>query len=133
MRYFAIISTFFSCSLLCAQTSAEWTVAASAHFRVYSQAGEGPTRSTLLWFEQLRAFFQRTGFALDGRPPVRVIGFRSQRDYDPYRLRPSADAYYVGTESSDSIVMPSLRADQAGIAAHEYAHLVLHANGLEFP
>ncbi|MBV8710059.1 MAG: hypothetical protein JO028_22935 [Acidobacteriaceae bacterium] len=137
MKIFTFLSqawaVLFLSGLLRAETPPEWTVAASAHFRVYSQAGEGPTRSTLLWFEQLRAFFQRTGFALDERPPVRVIGFRSQVDYNQYRLRPSADAYYVGTESSDSIVMPSLRADQAGIAAHEYAHLVLHANGLEFP
>lgn len=137
LRYFVlaiwIIPASIFCSLLRAETPPEWTVAASAHFRVYSQAGEEPARSTLQWFEQLRAYFQRTGFALDGRPPVRVIGFRSQRDYDQYRLRPAADAYYVGTESSDSIVMPSLGADQARIAAHEYAHLALHANGLEFP
>lgn len=137
MKLFAsiirIVPALFFCSLLYAQIPPEWTVAASAHFRVYSQAGEEPARSTLRWFEQLRAFFQRTGFALDGRPTVRVIGFRSQQNYDQYRLRPTADAYYVGTESSDSIVMPSLRADQAGIAAHEYAHLALYANGLEFP
>lgn len=136
MRLFASVRwllTLWCCGFLRAQAPPDWTVAASAHFRVYSQTGEGHARSALQWFEQLRAFFQRTGFALDGRPPVRVIGFRSQRDYDQYRLRPAADAYYVGTESSDCIVMPSLRAEQAGIAAHEYAHLVLHANSLELP
>ena len=116
-----------------AATDTGWTVAASAHFRVYSQAGAGAARNTLEWFEQLRAFFQRLGFALDGRPPVLVIGFRSQRDYDQYRLRPAADAYYVGTEGRDYIVVPSLQPDHAGVAAHEYAHLALHANGIILP
>ena len=120
-------------SLVRAETTADWTVAASSHFRVYSQVGEEHARSTLQWFEQLRAFFQRTGFALDSRPPVRVVEFRSQKDYDQYRLRPAADAYYVGTESSDCIVMPSFQTNQAGVAAHEYAHLVLHANSIELP
>jgi Flp pilus assembly protein TadD len=128
-----VITVLFFCGLARAETAADWTVAASTHFRVYSQAGEQPARSTLQWFEQLRTFFQRTGFALDSRPPVRIIGFRSQKDYEQYRLRPAADAYYVGTESSDCIVVPSLQANQAGVAAHEYAHLALHANGIELP
>ena len=121
------------CGLLHSQTTAEWTVAANAHFRVYSQTGEGTARGALERFEQLRAFFGHLGFALDGRPPVRVIGFRSQKDYEQYRLRPAADAYYVGAEGRDYIVVPSLQADQAGIAAHEYAHLALHAGGVALP
>jgi len=119
--------------LVRAQTGAGWTAAGNSHFRVYSQAGESSARSTLQVFEQLRAFFQRTGFAPDNGTPVRVIEFRSQRDYEQYRLRPAADAYYVGDGSSNCIVAPSPATYAAGIAAHEYAHLVLHANALQFP
>jgi tetratricopeptide (TPR) repeat protein len=70
---------------------------------------------------------------LESRPPVRVIGFRSPNDYDVYRLRPAADAYYAGTETRDYIVMPRLGADEFGVAAHEFAHLAFHAAGLHFP
>jgi tetratricopeptide (TPR) repeat protein len=116
-----------------AQTPPTWTVASSTHFRVYSQTGEGQARSALQWFEQLHAFFQQAGFPLSHRPPVRVIGFRSQADYEQYRLRPTADAYYVGDGTNNCIVVPSLSADKAPIAAHEYAHIVLHASDMRFP
>jgi len=87
-----------------------------------------------MWLEQLRTFFRRqTGLNLDNRPPVRVIAFRSEGEYRPYRLRSTSDAYYVGTESRDYIVMPTLDASEFATAAHEYAHLILHARGLQLP
>ncbi len=111
-----------------------WTLAKNSHFEVYSQAGDASARSTLMWFEQLRAFFERqAGLNLDNRPPVRVIAFRSYKDYQPYRLRLASDAYYVGTEAQDYIVLPTSGAGQFHVAAHEYAHLILHARGLQLP
>ncbi len=124
-------------ALLCACARAEWastwTLAQSQHFEVYSQAGGETARSALVWFEQLRAFFQQAGLNFDDRSRVRVIGFRSTKEYNLYRLRASSDAYYVGTESRDYIVMPTLAADHFRVAAHEYAHAMLHAAGLKFP
>jgi tetratricopeptide (TPR) repeat protein len=67
------------------------------------------------------------------RATVRVIGFRSASEYNAFRLRPTADAYYIGTESRDYIVMPALGANEFPVAAHEYAHLVLRASGLRLP
>jgi tetratricopeptide (TPR) repeat protein len=87
-----------------------------------------------MWFEQLRAFFQQqTGLNLDNRLPVRVVAFRSESEYRPYRLRSTSDAYYVGTENRDYIVMRGINASEFSIATHEYAHLILHASGLQLP
>ncbi len=110
-----------------------WNLVQSSHFEIYSHGDEASARSTLVWFEQLRALFVTAGVELDRRPPVRVMGFRSVKEYDAYRLRPTADAYYIGRESRDYIVMPALGANQFPIAAHEYAHLVLHAGGVRLP
>jgi tetratricopeptide (TPR) repeat protein len=111
-----------------------WKLGRTRHFELYSQGGEAAARSALTWFEQLRAFFQQqTGLNLDGRPPVRVIAFRSASEYRPYRLRSTSDAYYLGTETRDYIVMPNLDAGEFATAAHEYAHLILHASGLQLP
>jgi tetratricopeptide (TPR) repeat protein len=122
------------CVLLHAGSITAWSVARSEHFEVYSQAGDASARSALLWFEQLHTFFQQqTGLKLDNRLPVRVIAFRSTKEYEPYRLRPSSDAYYVGTESRDYIVVPTLDAGEFATAAHEYAHLILRASGLQLP
>jgi tetratricopeptide (TPR) repeat protein len=110
-----------------------WTKTTNQHFEIFSQAGEQAGRQALAEFEQLRTFFQHLGLQPDDRSPVRVIGFRSPADYDAYRLRPAADAYFAGTENRNYIVMPNLGSADFGIAAHEYTHLVLHANGLKFP
>jgi tetratricopeptide (TPR) repeat protein len=110
-----------------------WRLTRSDHFEVYSQGGDASARSALLWFEQLRGFFlQQTGLTLDHLPTARVIAFGSAKEYEPYRLR-SASAYYVGAESQDYIVMPGLGASEFRTAAHEYAHLILHASGLNYP
>ncbi len=111
-----------------------WRLTRSPHFEVYTQAGDETARSTVLWLEQLRAFFlQQTGQKSDSLPPVRVIGFRSRSEYQPYRLRPTSDGYYAGTGSRDYIVMMTLGTSDFNVAAHEYAHAILHADGLELP
>jgi tetratricopeptide (TPR) repeat protein len=128
----AALSIF--CVSLHARPVSAWSLARSAHFEVYSQAGDTSARSALLWLEQLHTFFQQqTRLNLDNRPPVRVIAFRSTKEYEPYRLRPSSDAYYVGAETRDYIVMPALGAGEFATAAHEYAHLILRASGLRLP
>jgi tetratricopeptide (TPR) repeat protein len=123
--------------MLCLTVQAEpdsgWSLVRSSHFEVYSQAGEMRGRAALLWFEQLHAFFEQSGMNQPATAPVRVIGFRSVKEYGAYRLRPSADAYYIGTENRDYIVMPSLAPGDFPIAAHEYVHEVLHRNGKKFP
>ncbi len=132
MRTAALVA--LACIAAHAQTPAPWTVARSEHFEVYSQSGEAPARAAIRWFEQLRALLAgQTGLKLDGLQPVRVIGFRSAKEYDPYRLRPGAAAYSIGTEGREYIVMPSLGTGEFAMAAHEYAHVVLHASGLRLP
>ncbi len=115
-----------------------WSVAKSAHFDVYSQAGPESARSALKWFEELREFFSRDDLlakvsGLDDRAPVRVIGFRSPAEYSAFQLRKTADAYYIGTGTQDYIVLPGLGPGDFSLAAHEYTHVMLHARHLQLP
>jgi tetratricopeptide (TPR) repeat protein len=111
-----------------------WRLTRSPHFEIYSQADDAAARSTLLWFEQLRAFFlQQTGQQPDGQSPVRVIGFRSAAEYQPYRLQSTSDGYFVGAGSRAYIVMVTMGAGEFRVAAHEYAHAILHAGRLQLP
>ena len=110
-----------------------WRLTRNEHFEIYSQGGDASARSALLRFEQLRGFFLlQTGLTLDHLPAVRVIAFGSAKEYEPYQIR-SANAYYVGAETQDYIVLPGLGLDEFRTAAHEYAHLILHASGLRYP
>lgn len=125
--------------VLCAAADSEWTLVRSPHFEVYSQAGARDGRSALLRFEQLRGFFAQVAPAQaaaalnDHTRSVRIIRFQSEKDYAAFRLSPAADAYFVGGEVVDYIVMPRLGSEDLPVAAHEYAHLVLHSLGLRLP
>jgi tetratricopeptide (TPR) repeat protein len=137
MRRLAILATL-TCLTVAAKGPDDWSVAKSSHFEVYSQTGHETARAALIWFEQLRTFFQQSGllgrgFNDQGRPALRVIGFRSEKEYEAYRLRPIADAGYVSDGDGDYIIMASLQPGALGVAAHEYAHYVLHVNGLKMP
>lgn len=112
----------------------DWRLARTEHFEVYSQSGDESARAALAWFEQLRGFFlQQDIIPLHRLPPVRVIVFGSNKEYEPYRLRSTSDAYYVGAEGRDYILMASSGPGEFAVAAHEYAHFVLHAAGLHLP
>ncbi len=123
-----------------AASNAEWTLVRSPHFEIYSETGERDGRAAMLWLEQLRAFFVgAAGVPLAGdvkgqsQGPVRLIGFESAKEYAAFRPQPSADAYFLGGETGDYIVMQRLGSDEFRVAAHEYAHLVLHSLGLRVP
>lgn len=112
----------------------EWRLTRSEHFEVYAQTSDQRARAILTWFEQLRAFFEQQGrweTAHSSAPPVRVIVFASEQEYQPYRLRSTADAYYAGSKSQDYIVMGTDDPAKFGLAAHEYAHLVLRHSDLQ--
>ena len=112
----------------------EWRLTRSEHFEVYAQSSDQRARAILTWFEQLRTFFDlQGGGSTANSAPVRVTVFASEQEYQPYRLRSNADAYYVGTSSQDYIVMGTDDPLKFGLAAHEYAHLVLRASGLKLP
>jgi tetratricopeptide (TPR) repeat protein len=110
-----------------------------ANFQIYSQTGDVAAEGALRRFEQLRLFFEQSdllgdAFRSGSRPALRVIGFGSKKEYDEYRLHPIADAYYASNESGDYIIMADLQTAEFGaIAAHEYAHYVVHASGLKLP
>jgi tetratricopeptide (TPR) repeat protein len=115
-----------------------WTLAQNGHFEVFSQTNDQTAAQALLWFEQLRGFFQQEGLPIpafrdQNKPPLRVIGFHSESDYAAYRLRPLASAYYASDGDRDYIVMASLRTNLLSVAAHEYSHYVLRASGMKLP
>jgi tetratricopeptide (TPR) repeat protein len=114
--------------------ASDWTFARSPHFEVCAQNGPDAARKVARWFERARlSLQQRTGLTLDGPQAVRVLAFRSPQDYDPYRIRPTADAYYAATDSGDYIVMVDSAVGDFEIVAHEYWHYVEHTAALRLP
>lgn len=121
--------------LLGGPSNSQWVLAHDNHFDVYSQAGESNAQSTLVWLERLRAFFIQAGITnrgtdLERRGPVRVIVFKSPEEFAAYRPHPASAAYFLSDPARDYLVLPALGSQEFGIAAHEYAHLVLHSIGV---
>jgi Tetratricopeptide repeat len=110
-----------------------WRLVRSQHFEIYAQASDQGARAILQHFEQLRAFFQQQSEWKVAPSPVRVIVFASPAEYQPYRLRATADAYYVGSDEQNYIVMAGADPQGFAAAAHEYTHLVLRATPLQLP
>ncbi len=130
----AILATF-ACCRLAAQGADHWEVANDPHFEVYAPNGKDAQRG-LRSFEQLRSFFEQGDFlrlSSENKRSVRVVGFGSRQEYERYRLRQIADAYYAADGTRDYIVMAGLPPSEFGIAAHEYTHYVLHAGGWKIP
>jgi tetratricopeptide (TPR) repeat protein len=115
-----------------AASTADWALARSAHFEVYSDAGTSEARQVLAWFERLRPFFQQeTGVNVDPRLPLRIVLFRSMDEYAPFRVNPASDAYFAAIGERDYIVLPAPDSDR--LSAHEYWHFVAHTGALRLP
>jgi len=112
----------------------KWNHATTPHFEIYSNGGPETVRFLAAEFERLHAFFiQQVGLSPRARREVRVIAFASAEEYNLYRTRPGSDAYFIGAESRDYIVLPALRRSDQRVAAHEYAHVLMHSGGWRLP
>ena len=112
----------------------QWIKVTSPNFEMFTSAGEGAAKRTLQDFEQIRSFFIEVTQAKSAPPlPVRIIAFRSRKEFEPYRARESSSAYYLSSRERDYIVMGKIGADTRPIAIHEYIHLLVRHSGLKLP
>src|SRR5208283_1865227 len=120
---------------LCAEE--KWIKLSTPHFEMLTPNGEKRAREALLQFEQIRTFFRQAtnkpkeSAAAETR--VRIVAFRGEKDYKPYRMNEGAAAFYLRNESHDYIVMGDVEEEHFTAAAHEYTHLVVEHAGLKFP
>jgi tetratricopeptide (TPR) repeat protein len=66
-------------------------------------------------------------------PPVRIVFFRSEKEFAPYAPNDFAQAFYLGAQDRDYIVMQSMARDQFPVAVHEYIHLLVKHSGIPAP
>src|SRR6266702_3958068 len=119
-----------ACLSAAARDTPAWHHAATPHFDIYSDSDPAAARTLALNFERLHAFFVRqVGIAPRAHREVRVICFASAQEYSLYRSRPGADAYFIGSEGRDYIVLPALPRGDLRVAAHEYAHVLIYSGG----
>ena len=117
-----------------AAAAPDWVRIESPRFELFTNAGERSGRRTLLYFEQVRDFFLKTG-SVGKVPssPVRIIRFRSPKEFSPYRPFKAAAAFYMSSPKRDLIVMGTPGRQTRKAAVHEYVHLLVKHSGAELP
>src|ERR1700721_106787 len=109
----------------------QWLKITSSNFELLTTAGEKKGREAILYFEQVRSLFDKLSKSSPVPTlPVRIVAFRSENEYAPYRLNDSATAYYLSGQERDYIVMKSIDPELYPVAIHEYTHLIVKHAGL---
>jgi hypothetical protein len=133
MRHPVAIPLFILLSLP-AFSETRWLRGESAHFEIYSSAGERDSTETLRQFEKVREFFlQAIGTSESTQDKTRLIVFGSGKDYEPYKLNGFAAAWYMQGRERDCIVIGNSGAGMLPMAVHEYVHLLTRRAGLDLP
>jgi Flp pilus assembly protein TadD len=113
----------------------QWIKLKSSHFELYTTAGEKKGREAILYFEQVRDFFSKAmpqSKAAQGAA-ARIVAFRSEKEYKPYRPSEAAAAFYVSGYDRDYIVMQSIATENYPVAIHEFTHMLVEHSGAELP
>jgi Flp pilus assembly protein TadD len=111
-----------------------WLKIQSPNFELLTTAGERNGREVARHFEQVRAFFmQAQGLGLKSGPPVRIVVFRSDKEFAPYAPNDAVMAFYLGTADNDYILMKSASSEFFHVAVHEYVHLLVKHTGIAAP
>ncbi|HEY1342182.1 MAG TPA: hypothetical protein VGF59_31960 [Bryobacteraceae bacterium] len=117
-----------------APASDPWLRIKSANFELFTTAGERSGRDLVRHFEQVRSFFvQVFGTDVSAARPARIIAFRSDKEYEPYRPNEFASAFYHPGTDHDVIVMRGASTENYPVAVHEYTHLLIHQSGAKVP
>ena len=105
-RFHALIALTLVVTGLAQAADPKWVKLRSANFELFTSAGERAGRRTIQQFERTRGFF-RQGWqrGASNSVPVRIVLFRSKKEYLPYRLSEAAAAYYLSGPDADLIVL----------------------------
>src|SRR5580700_3002352 len=102
----SLVLVLLSVGLHAAAPHDPWVRIRSANFELFTTAGGRTGRDLIRYFEQVHSFFQQAfGLNVPGAAPVRIVSFRSEKEYLPYRPSEVADAFFQPGFEHDYIVM----------------------------
>ena len=122
--------------IICLQCNAEekWIKLATGNFELYTSQNERKARQTILYFEQLREFFEGVWKVKPDRTiATRIILFSNENQYKPYRPNEVAAGFFHPGIDRDWIVMGGYDDHQQHLITHEYVHLLVRQAGLSLP
>ena len=122
--------------IICLKCDAEekWIKLATRNFELYTTQKESKARETILYFEQLREFFEGV-WKVKPDPTIatRIVLFSNENQYKPYRPNEIAAGFFHPGIDRDWIVMGGYDDHQQHLITHEYVHLMVRQAGLHLP
>ena len=110
-----------------------WERIGTPDLELYTAAGNAAAREALNHLQQVREFFLKASpLPLLDQFPVRIILFKTEEQFAPYKTSEGQRAFFINSPKRDYIVM----ADSPGeyrFAIHEYMHLIVRHSGLRLP
>lgn len=104
-----------------------WIRLCSPNFDLYSSLSKKRSMALLTRLENARlALAHFSIYAGANTQPMRVIAFRSEREYRPYSSDAGSTAYFLHSAQRDYIVLNADSDDADTAVVHEYAHYLLH-------
>ncbi len=132
MSFRAFIALAILMASLSAIGEAAWIKLRSSNFELYTSASSRAGRSTIQQFERIRNIFAQSMQLDVSHPlPVRILLFRSKKQFRPFRPSDVAAAFYQRLPDVDQIVM--VDGSEPSTAIHEYVHLLIRRSGLKLP
>ncbi len=113
---------------------AQWIKLTTPHFEMYTTNTRVKGLEALETLEEARRFFnQNSPSETVTEMRIRIIVFRSEKEFRPYSANPGAIAFYQRGHGRDYIVMRDLGPGSYSVAIHEYTHLYLEHHNLHLP
>lgn len=133
-KWLCVCAIAISCVLPAPAKEANWLKLRSEHFEVYSAEDEKKARRVLEHLERVRKTFELlTNVQIPNDQPVRVLLFRSEKEYRPYAYGKTALAHYMSARGRDYIVLSDLDSHTEQVLNHEYFHLFSKHARFRFP
>lgn len=128
----AVVTIFLA--VLPAFAADQWLRLSTPEFELNTTATEKQARDTVQRFEQVREFFlQASPLRSQKDAPLRIFQFATAPQFQAFKLKTFASAFYTATPAADYIVISDRAFTDFGPSIHEYMHLIVRHSGLKLP
>jgi tetratricopeptide (TPR) repeat protein len=123
-----------SCCLIGAAETDAWVRVSDGTISVYTQQDPAQASAILTTFGELRhALAQASAFQVNETAALKVIAFKSEKEFNQYRLNSGSCAFYQQTQRSEYVVLQDLAPSHRDVSAHEFTHFVLAHSNVNLP
>jgi|GEM_PF-2663422 len=111
-----------------------WVHLQQGPFSVYTQGDPSQALALIQSFAELHsALAQASAFHPDPTVNLKIVAFRSDKEFNQYRLHPGSCAFFQQTERAEYIVLGDFEGPNRDVSFHEFSHFVFAHSHVNLP